>query len=103
MHHGWVFPNHSLACATIPGPALLPLQHLLQCNHAYPTQALDWWVGELVGGPNLFDAERLLADYCLVRRNRLSSVAAVEAALLTCKVGCVGCRAAGKGGGGGRL
>jgi hypothetical protein len=56
-------------------------------------------VGELVGGPNLFDAERLLADYCLVRRNPLSAVAAVEAALLTCKV-CVGGRGWGKDRGG---
>lgn len=45
-------------------------------------QELAWLVGSLVASNNMFEAERLLADYVLTRRNALSSTAAIEYALI---------------------
>lgn len=39
-------------------------------------------MGSLVASHNMFEAERLLTDYVLTRRNALSSTAAIEYALI---------------------
>jgi hypothetical protein len=57
------------------------------------TQVLNWWVRALLTATTSFDAERMLADYCLARRNPLSAVAAIELALW--KV-CGACRGHGR-------
>lgn len=45
-------------------------------------QELAWLVGSLVASNNMYEAERLLTDYMLTRRNALSSTAAIEYALI---------------------
>uniref|UniRef100_A0A383WLY0 Ion transport domain-containing protein n=1 Tax=Tetradesmus obliquus TaxID=3088 RepID=A0A383WLY0_TETOB len=63
---------------------LLPLaETVLHCTTVEMTCVeLTWLVGKLVATKNMYDVERLLASYILMRRNALSSTAAVEHALM---------------------
>jgi hypothetical protein len=48
-------------------------------------QVLHWLVRHLLSAGNLAHAEVLLAQYCVTRRNPLSSVAAVKEAIMQVK------------------
>lgn len=75
-----------VTCCAQYCPGLLPLT-LLRL-HSCSLQVLEWLAYTMVKDNQIAEAEMLLASYCMSRRNPLSSVAAVEHAIV--QVNCAG-------------
>jgi hypothetical protein len=56
-----------------------------------PLQVLHWLVRQLLSTGTTAQAEELLGQYCISRRNPLSTVAAVKEAIMQVRHGCIYC------------